>query len=133
MELELECESHPDSLTPCCEHWEAGTCNRGYETVTIPSVFEVCHRCKGKGKHDHPAFSNGITSSEWAQDWDDDSREGYLSGRYDVPCEACDGLRVVAVPDFDRLPPDLLARVEAHLDRLARDRAEQRAEQRLGY
>lgn len=136
MKIELECDPHPDSPVACCEHWDAATqsCNLGFEEIDVPEVFEVCGRCHGKGVHDHPAFSNGITSAEWnGPDWDEDSREAYLSGRYDVSCEVCNGLRVVAVPDFDRLSPDLRARVDAHFEQESRFRAEERAERRMGY
>jgi hypothetical protein len=69
-------------------------------TLTRAQVrWVICDRCNGHAKHDHPAFSNGITADEWnSPDWDDDSREGYLSGRYDVPCSVCDGLGRVAEP-----------------------------------
>lgn len=50
----------------------------------------ICDKCRGEGKHDHPAFSNGITSDEW-NDWNEDEREDYLEGRYDVPCDDCGG------------------------------------------
>ena len=71
--------------------------------VYFPSKMVICPRCEGRGSHDHPAFSNGITSSEWnGPDWDDESRETYLSGGYDVSCSECAGLRVVAVPDVRR-------------------------------
>ena len=68
---------------------------------SVPGKFEVCPRCDGTGKHDHPAFSNGITSSEWnGHDWDDESRESYLRGTYDVQCTECDGKRVVIEPNL---------------------------------
>lgn len=58
----------------------------------------ICDKCRGEGKHDHPAFSNGITSEEWNNDWDEDSREGYLEGRYDVHCDDCGGRGRVQIP-----------------------------------
>jgi DnaJ-class molecular chaperone len=66
--------------------------------VHFPAKWEICYRCNGDGHHDHPAFSNGITSSEWAE-WDDDDRENYLSGRYDVRCEECKGEGKILVID----------------------------------
>lgn len=70
--------------------------------VRLPAKYEVCGRCAGRGVHDHPAFSNGITSDEWhSPDWDDESRESYMRGDYDVPCSVCRGQRVVLVPDED--------------------------------
>lgn len=76
--------------------------DEGTEHV-VPSTFEVCPRCNGKGVHDHPAFANGITAEEFrGPDWDDESREGYMRGDYDVACSVCKGLRVVAVADLSR-------------------------------
>ena len=69
--------------------------------VRIPSRFEVCPRCEGHGKVDHPAFSNGLTESDFAED--EDFRENYFAGRYDVCCPECDGKRVTLVPDEDRM------------------------------
>lgn len=87
--------------------------------VVLPSVFVVCPRCEGRGDHDHPAFSNGITSEEWnGPDWDDDDRGAYLAGRYNVPCSECHGKRVVLEADEARLTPaqrDLLAEHQAEM------------------
>ena len=76
----------------------------------------ICERCRGHGMVDHPAFSNGITSSEWADEWDEDSREAYLAGVYDVPCKACEGGRVrqpiIAALSFAQKRELVLARRE---------------------
>lgn len=58
----------------------------------------ICDCCAGSGKVDHPAFDNGITSSEWA-DMDQDGRDSYMAGDYDVPCAECSGSGKVQVPD----------------------------------
>jgi hypothetical protein len=71
------------------------------EEIELPAVYEVCDRCRGTGVHDHPAFSNGITAEDFAED--PDFHEDYMRGRYDVPCEVCGGLRVVSVVDKNRL------------------------------
>jgi hypothetical protein len=72
------------------------------EELELPTKFELCPRCQGAGTHTNPSIDgNGITSSEWAE-WDDDDRETYMSGGYDVRCETCKGERVVAVPALDR-------------------------------
>lgn len=99
----------------------------------IPSRFEVCGQCRGHGSHDHPAFSNGITSSEWSE-MDEDSRENYMSGAYDVTCTCCGGERVVLVPDTDNMSEEQIKMLEEH-DRAEREmRAELRAERRaFGY
>jgi RecJ-like exonuclease len=65
----------------------------------LPARYEVCSRCGGRGKHVNPSIDgNGITSSEWAE-WDEDDRDTYLSGGYDVTCEKCDGRNVVLEVD----------------------------------
>lgn len=70
----------------------------------LPAKYEVCHRCQGEGTHVNPNVDgHGITAEEWERDWDDESREAYFEGRYDVPCEECDGDRVVAVVDEEHL------------------------------
>jgi hypothetical protein len=104
----------------------------------IPARFEVCPTCEGSGTVDHPAFSNGITGSEWAE-WDQDEREDYLRGRYDVPCGQCNGQRVVEVPDVARCDyatkrelaqARRALRAQAEAD--AYIRAEEAAERRFG-
>lgn len=68
----------------------------------LPTHNEVCPRCQGEGKHVNPSIDgHGITAGEWDRDWDEDSRENYFSGVYDVPCHECKGLRVVKVVDRD--------------------------------
>jgi hypothetical protein len=78
------------------------------EEHDLPTVYDVCSRCKGEGKHVNPGIDgHGITMDEWwGPDWDDESRDMYMSGGYDVTCYGCKGLRVVAVVDEDRLKRD---------------------------
>ena len=66
--------------------------------------WEICECCEGRGTRDNPAFSNGITSSEWQDEWDADEREDYLNGRYDVACSDCGGSGKVLVPIKGVLP-----------------------------
>lgn len=77
--------------------------------VTVTSILNtrgkfhwaICSRCDGNAKVDHPAFANGITSTEWDQDWDEESRKNY-HGFYDQPCPECrDGK--VRVPNMAAL------------------------------
>lgn len=64
------------------------------------SKYQVCPRCEGEGTHTNPSIDgNGITSSEWAE-WDEEDREMYMTGGYDVQCELCKGQRVVTVTDL---------------------------------
>lgn len=52
--------------------------------------WNICDCCGGEGRVDNPAFSQGFTASEWA-DEDPEFREAYLGGAYDVPCRECNG------------------------------------------
>ncbi len=81
----------------------------------------MCYRCSGDGKHVNPSIDgHGITMDEWwGPDWDDESREMYMNGGYDVTCSVCDGRRVNLVFDREALKrkdPDLLRRYEKWLD-----------------
>ena len=67
-----------------------------------PMKWVICSHCNGNAKVEHPAFSNGITSSEWAE-WDQDERESYFAGHYDVRCEPCGATGKVEVPDVSRM------------------------------
>lgn len=98
--------------------------------ITLPTKFEVCPACEGKGHHDHPAFANGISAEDWNNEWDDEERESYLSGRYDVPCTECGGLRVVPVPDEERMDERMKKLWQQELDYRAELRHEQHLRER---
>lgn len=84
------------------------------EEIEIPTKFEVCYTCRGKGSHVNPSVDgHGLTREDF--DEDPDFKEAYFAGRYDVACYTCKGLRVVEVEDFDAMEPKLRARVEEHL------------------
>lgn len=102
------------------------------EEVSLPGKYVVCSRCEGHGKHVNPNIDgNGITADEWnGPDWDDESREMYMSGGYDVRCEECAGERVVIVANLDLISDDLRKRYEKHLEEEAQYRAECAAERR---
>lgn len=73
--------------------------NDSEEEVEFPGKNEVCSRCDGFGTHVDPNIDgNGITASEW-EEWDQEDRESYMDGEYDVTCEECSGDKVVMVPD----------------------------------
>jgi len=107
--------------------------DESYET-TAPGYRVVCPRCGGSGTHDHPAFSNGITGSEWAE-WEPEERENYMNGTYDVPCEECHGRNVVDEIDWETWEGEDPKSAKLHLDHLrgvAADHAEQEYCRRYG-
>jgi hypothetical protein len=68
----------------------------------LPTKFEVCPACKGKGSTVNPSIdSHGISAEEFYED--PDFAEEYMSGMYDVGCYHCGGKRVIKVPDFDKM------------------------------
>jgi RecJ-like exonuclease len=67
--------------------------------LEVPARWKICSRCKGNGHHSNPSIDgNGITQSEWAE-WDEEDREKYMRGAYDVCCECCSGTGKVLVVD----------------------------------
>ena len=102
--------------------------------IELPARYEVCGRCRGEGSHVNPSIDgHGITEDEWnGPDWDDESRDAYMSGAYDVACEVCNGDRVVLVPDEERADRAMLARYEETQRDLAECLAIMRAERAMG-
>jgi hypothetical protein len=98
----------------------------------LPARWAICDHCEGNGKCDNPAFSNGITSSEWEDDWDDYSREMYFSGAYDVSCHICHGSGKVLEVDRDRADEKLLAMYDAIQEEIRIDRMISESERRMG-
>lgn len=86
------------------------------EEVNLPTRYEVCSRCNGEGHHTNPSIDgNGITASEWAE-WDDEDKENYMSGVYNVACYECSGKRVVKVVDESRLDNKLKAAYKKYVE-----------------
>jgi hypothetical protein len=107
--------------------------DKGLETeYRIPSKMVVCGRCGGNGEHCNPSIDgNGITQDEWAE-WDDDDRETYMRGGYNVTCYDCGGRNVVPSVDWDSLSDELAALVDDYYQREAEYEAEREYERRMG-
>ena len=80
---------------------EVATCDvedLSFPEYTLSSKWAICGQCDGEGKHVNPSIDcGGITQSEWENEWDYEEREAYMSGRYDVQCQACGGSGKVRV------------------------------------
>lgn len=105
------------------------------EEIIIPSKFEVCSECLGKGQTVNPAIDgNGLSSEDF--DEGPDFREDYFSGAYDVVCRECKGKRVILEPDWDKMAPELkkIYGDFRHDEFMAErsDRLERDAERRMG-
>lgn len=102
-------------------------------SIEVPTCWKICQRCEGEGRHDHPAFANGITQSEWQDEWDDESRENYMRGAYDVLCEDCSGSGKVRKPDLSRCVPALRKALKEWMRDQRIEAAERASEERWGY
>lgn len=97
--------------------------------VTIASKFEVCPDCKGKGS------STAYLGAYTADDLDEagpEFLEDVRAGNYDRPCDACEGLRVIEVPDTLRMSGAEREAWNTEQIEAARDAAEAAAERRVG-
>lgn len=72
--------------------------------IKLPTRWEVCPVCDGKGTHVNPAIDCGGISQD-GFDQDPDFMESYMSGAYDQTCNHCGGRTTVEAVDWDRLTP----------------------------
>lgn len=100
--------------------------------VELPARYEVCPNCDGHGVK---CTLGAMTGSEYAEAChdDEDFADKYRSGFYDGACHECEGNRVIAVVDKDRLDPVMRKRVNDHYEEQANYAAERAAELRYGY
>ena len=100
--------------------------------VIIPIIWEVCDTCEGKGTHVNPSIdANGLSADDFAED--PDFAEDYRSGVYDVAFYGCDGERVIAVADTERMEPELRERWEKQVQEEIEYQRISRAEKAMGY
>lgn len=93
--------------------------------VQIPTHYEMCDVCQGKGHHVNPDIDrHGISEEEFYDD--PDFREEYMSGTYDVTCRWCRGEKVVMTPSAHADKKD----VQFYYDIMNLDNEEQRQEAR---
>lgn len=99
----------------------------------VPTMREVCGRCDGNGSITNPSIG-AITGEEWANEWDEDERDMYMKGVYDVQCPDCKGRNVVDVPNPDAIQnPIVKQAVLDHLDAEASYASECAHERKMGY
>lgn len=104
------------------------------ENVSLPAKRVVCPYCDGEGRYANPSVEcdgGGFTASEWEAE-DDDFKEEYLNGAWDIPCEECHGARVVERVDYDALSPEQKKAYEFHRKLEDYFEAEHAAERRMG-
>lgn len=101
--------------------------------LTFPAKPVVCYRCRGTGRHVNPGIDgHGLGPEDFE---DEDFREAYFSGAYDVVCHECKGERVVLEIDEERLSRKqdrFLGAVNQFAADMAQTYAEEAAERRRG-
>ena len=96
--------------------------------VILPAVRIVCPTCEGKGTTVNPSIDgHGLSSEDMA---DDDFRESYFRGDYDIKCEECAGNKVVETVDYDSLSLKMKDRLDRAEQRRASDEREAAWERR---
>jgi len=108
--------------------WDDDDCEIEHE---LPTKFEVCSLCQGKGTHVNPSIdANGLSSEDFYDD--PDFAEDYLSGVYEQTCNNCHGKRVESVVDEDRCDPEILKKYYDYLEGEAEHQRESDWERRMG-
>ena len=96
----------------------------------LPTHYEVCPQCAGSGTQDCWG-TGGMTWNEFDEQGPEFA-EDYMSGVYSVPCEECNGLRVVRVVDREVCSEQLLAQWDQWQEDAAEQAAIEAAERRMG-
>ena len=79
----------------------------------LPTNWVVCPVCDGKGTTVNPSIDcGGLTADDFYED--ECFAEDYLSGTFDIPCNACGGRTTVRQVDESRLNPVQLAAWKMH-------------------
>ena len=74
----------------------------------MTSPWVICSLCQGNGSHVNPAIDAGGLGAEDFSD--DDFREAYMAGVYDVPCVRCGGSGKIREDDLRRLEAEAIER-----------------------
>lgn len=68
------------------------------------SKYQVCPTCEGEGQSS--AYLGAFTASEM-EEQGPEFMEDYIAGRYDRPCDECQGRRVVTAEEHEDYLDDL--------------------------
>ena len=103
-------------------------CDDGSE-IELPFLWCICISCQGHGKSS--AYLGAYTQSEMDEagpEFFDD----YMAGRYDRPCETCDGTGKIKVVDRKKLTPAQRLEWDEQRQCEREERAIRAAERRMG-
>lgn len=96
---------------------------------TFNMVWVICDYCAGDGSHSRRF---GAMSSEDFDEWDSDSRESYLSGKYDSVCDRCEGSGKIHQFDEDSLPSEVVKFIADYRESAWQDAEVSAQERRIG-
>lgn len=102
--------------------------NTGEEEIVMRDLdakYVVCPTCEGEGETSN--YLGSFSMSEMAE-MDEDWKDDYLAGRFDRPCEECNGARVILVPDEETANPEVLRIYREQQEEAARYEHERRME-----
>ena len=101
------------------------------EEIELPTHWEVCPTCEGKGTHVNPSIDAGGLSPELIHD-DPEFMADYMDGVYDVVCATCNGRSTVQEVHWAKLTDDQREAYEQRQELDADYHAERMAEIRMG-
>lgn len=123
--IAFEQEDILDLLSAC---WND---NLNVFVVLVPVSIEICPQCGGTGTMVNPSIDcNGISYEDFSAD--PQFAEDYFSGRFDMKCSECNGLRVVGEPQWQAANP-LHEALRDYATDMAELERERRIELRYGY
>lgn len=99
------------------------------ETCHIAFCWEICESCGGDGSHSNHL---GVIDPETWNDWEDEDRHAYMSGRYDKKCSLCDGSGKVRIMDIDSLNASAKQWVKEYTDMMRGDLMCRKSEMMMG-
>ena len=76
----------------------------GTTGIDVSSKKEVCHTCRGNGRHFRTDLDEQAMVDSFRDDCDDDGFNAYTNGAFDQVCGECKGERVVDEIDWDTVP-----------------------------
>ena len=108
------CDTCPHEPQCGPDHCPVPDCD-GDHVTKVRCEYEVCPLCEGKGTHVNPSIdSGGISGEDFARD--PDFYEDYVNGVYDVPCNECNGKRVVPVCADDAMRETIDKKIQDEAD-----------------
>jgi len=104
--------------------------------VEIPEQeWMICDECRGEGMSLCDGMrGHAYSMEEFHEEFDEEERHGYFTGRYDTRCDSCNGTGKVKGINWEKLEardPELVKEINEYYEQEAYDASVYRAE--MGY